>query len=113
MAHLHPQYRNHDGNERTDGMNILLHPTIDPHEAKRIATDNGCLLLFSGGRLKLKQRRHRRGVDNFEFKAIRNAMRLANRSFASLERGEYAQAIRDIRGANVLLDDVLPEDIPA
>lgn len=95
-------------------MNIFLHPTIsmDPHLAKRIATDNGCLLLFSNGQLKLKQRRHRRGTDAFENKAIRTTMRLANRSFALLERGEYAEAIEDIRAAGEVLDLVI-EQIPA
>jgi hypothetical protein len=93
-------------------MNILLHPTIDPHEAKRIATDNGCLLLFSNGKLKLKQRRHRRGIDAFDMKVIRTSMRLANRSFALLERGEYEESQREIRAANELMHTVV-EDIPA
>jgi hypothetical protein len=113
VAHVHPQHRNHHGHETEDGMNLLLHPTISAPEAKRLATEHGCLLTISGGRLKLKQRRHRRGLDAFESKAIRNSMCLANRSFAMLELGNYEGARREIRKAMNILDELLPADAEA
>jgi|GEM_PF-3289986 len=94
-------------------MNVLLHPTINPHEAKRIASENGCLLVMDGsGRLRLKQKRLRRGLDGFDMKAIRHAMTLANRSFAHLARGEWDEARAEIRNAIGMVDVVLEEPRP-
>jgi hypothetical protein len=110
VAHVHPQHRDHHGHETENGMNLLLHPKISPQEAKRLAIDNGCLLTMSGGRLKLKQRRHRRGMDAFETNAIRNIMCLANRSFAMLELDNFRGARCEMSKALAILDELMPEE---
>jgi hypothetical protein len=90
-------------------MNLLMHPTLNPHEAKRLATEQGCLLVYSNGRLRFKQRRCRRGDDAAEIRAIRNSMQLASRSMLMLELGNYQGAISEIRKATAALDALIPE----
>lgn len=80
-------------------MNILLHPTIDVHEAKRIAIEQGCLLVYSGERLRLKQRRIRRGLDNYAERVRRHLLSRVNRSFAMALRGDYAESLEEIHRA--------------
>jgi hypothetical protein len=90
-------------------MKLLLHPTVNGHEAKRIANEQGVLLVFSNGRLRFKQRRCHRGEDASEVRALRNSMQLANRSLLMLELGNYDGAAREIRKAAAALDELIPE----